>query len=142
MIFEPGRKTRLDIHTITSGLDVLPTMLHVTGQDSAAWAEGTILPPYRSADPDPNRSVYLVKANKNGQYEPLSRASVTLTKGKYKLHYYFGYKERGIDELIKLFDIEADPEELTDLSLTQKGIATELFNEIKIKLTEVNKPYI
>jgi hypothetical protein len=142
LIFEPGRKTRMDIHTPTSAVDVLPTLSHVTGHDIPDWTDGVVLPPYADTSPDPNRSVYVMKANKNNQYAPITRASLALAKGRYKLLYYFGYVDLGIDELVKLYDIEADPEELVDLYPSQKDVADELLNEIKTKLAEVNKPYL
>jgi arylsulfatase A-like enzyme len=143
VIFEPGQKTRIDVHTPTSAIDVLPTMLHVTGHQIPEWIEGEILPPYRPTEIDPERSVYVVRANDNGQFEPLNRrASLVIVKGRYKLLYYFGYKERGIDELIKLYDIEADPEELVDLYVSHRNIAEELFKELKSKLDEANQPYL
>ena len=73
LIFEPGQKTRIDVHTPTSAIDVLPTMLHVTGHQTPEWIEGEILPPYRPTEIDPERSVYVVRANDNGQFEPLNR---------------------------------------------------------------------
>ena len=45
VIFEPGRR-RSDVHAPTSAVDILPTLLHVTGQPAAGWAEGQILPPF------------------------------------------------------------------------------------------------
>lgn len=140
LIFEPGRKTAAHIHTPTSAVDLLPTLLHVTGQKAADWTEGLILPPY--AEPTPGRSVYAVKASKNGQFDPLEHASVALVKDNHKLIYYFGYQERGVDELVQLYDIQADPEEMTDLSTSQKNVSTQMLDELKTKLAEVNKPYI
>jgi arylsulfatase A-like enzyme len=84
----------------------------------------------------------VVRAAKNGPQAPLSRASTVLVKGRYKLLYFFGYRERGIDELVKLYDVEADPEELVDLSASQKDIASELLGELKAKLLQVNLPYM
>jgi hypothetical protein len=101
-----------------------------------------LLPPNADTSPDPNRNVYVMKANKNGQYAPISRASLAFIKGHYKLLYYFGYVEHGINELVKLYDIEADPEELVDLYPSQKDVADKLLNELKTKLAEVNKPYL
>jgi hypothetical protein len=63
-------------------------------------------------------------------------------KENYKLHYYFGYPEAGNAELVKLFDIQSDPEELIDLSASKKGIARELLDELKRKLRAVNEPYL
>ncbi len=137
VIFEPGRKTGMSIHTPTSAVDILPTMLHVTGREIPEWAEGQILPPYRTTEVDPGRSVFAVRANKNRQKEPINqRASLALVKGRYKLHYYFGYPERGIEELVKLYDIESDPEELVDLYASQRGTADELLAELKARLDE------
>jgi len=146
LIFEPGRKTRLDINTATSAIDLLPTLLHLTNQTIPNWAEGIILPPFASAAPAPDRKIYVMRAIKNAPDQPLTTSvSTTMIKGIYKIHYYIGYpelKKRGQDELVKLFDIEADPEELVDLSLARKEIANQLLGELKAKLAEVNKPYL
>ena len=101
-----------------------------------------MLPPFASTEPDANRSIYALQARTNGQYAPLTEASTMLVKGRYKLHYYFGYTALGIDELVKLYDIQADPEELVDLSSSQKDVAAALLRELKSKLAEVNQPYL
>ena len=142
MIFEPGRDTGLDIHEHTSAIDVLPTLSHVTGHSTPQWGEGVVLPPYAATQPDPNRNIYVVQAIHNSPNDPLTEASITLTKERYKLHYYFGYPEAGNAELVKLFDIKSDPDELVDLYSSKKGIALELFDELKRKLKEVNEPYL
>jgi len=41
-----------------------------------------------------------------------------------------------------LYDIDADPEELIDLSLSEPQITAELLGELKAKLAEMNKPYL
>lgn len=139
MIFEPGRTESLDIYDTTSAVDVLPTLAYVTGQESPAWSEGRILPPFM---PDPsNRGVYTVQAIDSDPNAPLTQASVSLARENYKLHYYFGYDEVSGEEIVKLFDIQSDPEELTDLAQSKKGIADELLDELKTKLAEVNQPY-
>ncbi len=140
LIFDPDQPARVDVHTPTSAVDLLPTLLHLTGQPIPDWTEGVVLPPY--AEPTPGRSVYAVKASKNGQFDPLAHASVALIKDNHKLIYYFGYQERGVDELVQLYDIQADPEEMTDLSTSQKNVSTQMLDELKTKLEEVNKPYI
>ncbi len=146
LIFEPGRKTRLDVNAATSAIDLLPTLLHLTHQTVPTWAEGIVLPPFASAAPDPNRSVYVMRAIKNGQDQPITDSvSMVIVKGRYKLHRYLGVaelKKYGQDELTALFDVEADPEERIDLSVTHKEIADELLAELKAKLAEANKPYL
>ncbi|MBV5323307.1 hypothetical protein JZU51_00815, partial [bacterium] len=74
--------------------------------------------------------------------EPLSQASIVLVKGRYKLHYYFGYAEIDGSELVKLFDVQDDPGEMNDLSQSQKGIASEMLNELKASLAKAEKPYL
>jgi hypothetical protein len=140
LIFEPGRTAGAHVHAPTSAVDVLPTMLHLTGHPVPDWIEGALLPPY--AEPDPNRNVYAARATKNGQQSPLTRASTTLIQERYKLLYYFGYPERGVDELVQLYDLQADPEELTDLSASHTGIADGLLDELKTRLAEVDRPYL
>ena len=64
-------------------------------------------------------------------------------KGDYKLHYYRGYTDLNLpDEIVRLFDIKSDPDELVDLAGTHKEIASELLSELKRKLDEANKPYL
>jgi hypothetical protein len=120
--------------------------MQIAGQPVPDWNEGVILPPFNSAEPDPDRSIYVLRAISNDPDKPLTdKISVALIKGKYKLHYYLGYlemKKAGLEEIVYLFDVEADPEELTDLAETRKDIADEMLKELKAKLAEVNKPYI
>lgn len=144
MIFEPGRKTGLAIQAPTSAVDLLPTLSHLTGHEIPAWTEGLLLPPYASTAQTPDRSIFVLQAQENEQYAAIDKATVILVKGKYKLIYIVGDKKIkavGLDELVQLFDIEADPEELDDLYLSHKEIATEMLAEVKSKLKEVNKPY-
>ena len=142
LIFEPGRKIGTDVYTSTSAIDLLPTLLHVTGQKIPDWTEGVVLPPYAPTSPDPNRSIYALQAYYNGQYAPLTQATTALIKGRYKLIYYFGYTKIKQGELALLFDIESDPEELVDLYSSKPEVAKELLAELKAKLAEVNKPYL
>lgn len=142
LIFEPGREVGLDIHDLTSAVDLVPTLAHVTGHPIPDWTEGVVLPPYNVAPADPERSIYALQARDNAQFAPLTRASAMLVKGRYKLQYYFGYRELGFDELVKLYDIEADPEELTDLSSLQPDIASELLAQLKPQIARADQPYL
>jgi arylsulfatase A-like enzyme len=103
------------IYANTSAVDVLPTLLHVTGHQEADWSEGVVLPPFAPEGPDPERSVYVVQAEKSEQFGPLTVATLAIRKGDYKLMYFFGYKELGGKERIELYNIKDDPEEMNDL---------------------------
>lgn len=142
VVFEPGRKTRQDIYSNTSTVDLLPTLLHVTGQKQADWSEGALLPPFSNLT-DSERSVFVVQARKNAKYGPLTGATLALIKGQYKLMDFIGYSALGAEgERIELYDLKNDPEELNDLSLSKRETTAELLNELKQKLAQVNEPYL
>lgn len=143
LIFEPGRNNRTDVYENTSAVDILPTLLYVTGQKPANWTEGVVLPPFALDEPDLERSVYVVQAEKSEQHRPLTVATVSIRKGDYKLTYFYGYEELGTDgERLELYNLKDDPEELNDLYNVEKEIAGDLLNELKTKLKEVNAPYL
>lgn len=140
MIFEPGQTAHKDIYTPTSAVDILPTLAFWNGLPIPDWAEGKVLPPYQPAD-STDRSLYALRSYTTEKNSPLKQASVALMKGHYKLHYYFDYSELNGKDLVKLYDIESDPEEMNDLAVSQSDIANELLLELKAKLADVNKPY-
>ncbi len=51
LIFEPGRNAKLNVSTPTSAIDLLPTLMHITGGDIPPWVEGGILPPFDFSHP-------------------------------------------------------------------------------------------
>lgn len=139
MIFEPGQQAGREIHNPTSAVDLMTTLLHVTGHDIPEWSEGTIMPPYASQG---DNVVYTVQARRNNVELPLTEATIMQVTGKYKLIYYIGYEQLGgRGEYYQLFDIETDPEELNDLAGTEQETALELLSSLKSKLEEVNKPF-
>jgi arylsulfatase A-like enzyme len=139
IIFEPGRQDGMDVYDYTSAIDVLPTLTYLAGEKTPDWTEGKVLPPF--ANLDSKRNIYTVQALDNDPQKPLTEASVIQVRENYKLHYYFGYSELPGGETVKLFDIKSDPEELNDLYASKKTMATELLNELKTKLQQVNAPY-
>jgi arylsulfatase A-like enzyme len=141
LILPPGNTTRTDIYSNTSAVDLLPTLLHVTGQKAADWTEGEILPPFASSAPDPERSVYAFQSYHSEQKQVLTEATAMLVKGKYKLVYYSGYRDQfGDGKMIQLFDIETDPEELNGLAGTEGEVLEKLLAELKAKFIEINEP--
>ncbi len=143
LIFEPGVQTGRDVYAHTSAIDLMPTLLHVTGHEIPAWAEGSILPPYASAPGSGTSGVMAVQARYNDPALPLTEASVMLVQDNYKLVYYTGYKElSGDKERFLLFDVQADPEELNELSQAKRETALELVNIVKTRLDESNEPYL
>lgn len=143
LIFEPGRKTGMNVYTPTSAVDVLPTLLQLSGQTVPDWIEGSVLPPYGSPGPDTHRNLFVVQAKENEQFAPLKHATVSLVKGSHKLTYFFGYERLGGNgERVELFDLETDPEELQDLYPLQKALGSALLDELKARLVVADRPYI
>ena len=61
-----------------------------------------------------------------------------MRKERYKAIHYLGYED--IESPLEIYDLEADPEELTDLS-ADKALASQMKKELDAKLNEVNLPY-
>jgi arylsulfatase A-like enzyme len=142
MIFEPGRQNGMDVHTVTSAVDVLPTLTYLAGEPAPSWTEGVVLPPFASTDQTANRNIYIARATENDANAPLTMASTIVVRENYKLHFYFGYPEVPTQGLVRLFDIKSDPEEMIDLAQSKPDTASELLNELKSKLKQVNEPYL
>jgi len=142
LIIEPGQQERRDIHTPTSAVDVLPTLLKVTGRQIPEWVEGIVLPPFSEIMPTADRPVYALDAiaSEDGTLNP---ASVMMVKGKYKLTYYYGHKQLvNNGPLFELYDLETDPEELNNLFDPNSEVSQELKSELLEKFAEANKPYL
>ena len=142
LIFEPGRSTRLDIYENTSSIDVLPSLLHLNGQEIPDWIEGELLLPFSNAKPKPDRDIFALEGKLNPQNGPITRATAMLVRGNLKLIYYFGYKElEDTGDLIEMYDLQTDPEEMNNIYLAQKDLGDELLRVIQAKITAVNLPY-
>lgn len=139
LIFEPGQTTRRDIFEKTSALDLMPTLSHLTGHQIPEWSKGEILPPHK--DKPIERDIVIMDSRANEENAPVEKGSFTLIRGSYKMIYYLGYAELDGGDYIELYDIDADPEEMNELSSTKLDIANEMLQTIKAKLAEVNEPY-
>jgi arylsulfatase A-like enzyme len=142
IVFEPGREKRVDIYSPTSAVDLLPTLLHITDKPSADWTDGQILPPFSEGSPDPNRKIYVIESKETKRNSAISQGTLALLRGKYKLVFFFGYDELNGKELVQLYDIEQDPQELNNLYPSQRSIGDALLSELKSRLAEMNKPYL
>ena len=135
----PGQQQRQDVYAPTSCVDVLPTLLHATGQPIPDWCEGQVLPPFAPEEELEGRSIYVVEAKRNAQQGPLTKATVAMIRGRHKLIHYLGYP--GYEDRWELYDLGEDPEELHDLYSPENPEAHELQAELSAKLEEVNHPY-
>jgi arylsulfatase A-like enzyme len=135
VIFEPGQTERRDVYSLTSCVDVLPTLLHLTGKEQPSWIEGNVLPPYKVIDKD--RSIYVVEAKEEAQLSPLRTATFAIIRGDYKLVYYKGYED--YDGIFQLYNLATDPDELNDLYHTDQSVVQELQEILLAKIKEANE---
>lgn len=139
-IFEPKRTSRMDIYQNTSGTDIFPTMLALSGQEIPAWIEGQVLPPFNQSNLEDMRPIYALQAKGTGKKDPIVRATVMLVEDHYKMIYYFGYRElRDTGPFIELYDVQNDPHEMHNLYLEHKTQADEMLERIKAKLADIDK---
>lgn len=140
LISRPGQQKREDIFTPTSSIDLLPTLLHQTGQTIPDWCEGEILPPFRNTPVNSERSIFMLEAKSNAKAAPLTLASFAMVKGQHKLIHYRGYQS--YENEYELYELKNDPEEREDLYASQKRTAADLTQELETKIEAVNQPYI
>ena len=138
LIFSPGQTQRVDVFDTTSAVDLLPTLAHLTGQEPPSWSEGTLLPPFASTSP---REAFALRVGGITEARRITKATAMMVRDNYKLLYYFGYSALGNKrEMVELFDILADPEELTNLYPAQRGLAEESLGVLREKLKEERLP--
>lgn len=141
VIFKPGQTSRQDVFVNTSAVDVLPTLLSLSGYKIPDWIEGEILPPFGKMISN-ERCVFALDAKLSEPLKPLKTASAMIIKGQFKLIYYFGYKVLIDGEpIIELFNVGEDPEEMNDLSPTHQTLAANLLDELKDKLKSADEAF-
>jgi arylsulfatase A-like enzyme len=137
VVSKPRQQERQDIFTPTNTIDLLPTILHVTGHSVPDWCLGQILPGLGGVD-HPDRSMYAVYPFLNSANAPLYTATIAFIKGRHKLIYLRGYE--GGDRY-EFYNLEDDPEELDDLYSVDNSVVQEMRAELEDKLDEVDRPY-
>jgi arylsulfatase A-like enzyme len=136
LISSPGQRMRKDIYTLTSNVDILPTLAHISGLPVPDWTEGEVLPGFGGEEMN-YRSVWVLEAKKNQTRGELKKASIGLLEADQKLVYYHGYKH--YQEKYEFYDLKKDPEELDNLYKTSP-IAEEMQGELDQKFGKVRLP--
>jgi arylsulfatase A-like enzyme len=127
IISRPEQSQRQDITTLTSCLDILPTIASLTGQDIPPWAGGRVLPGFDGYEEKSDRTVFALEAKSSPKFGPLKKATITAIRDQYKLIDYRGYPA---SPAMELFDLTKDPEELHNLASDQPSLVNELKQEI------------
>jgi arylsulfatase A-like enzyme len=131
IIFKPGQTEREDIHTLTSCIDLLPTLLNFTGHQVPTNLPGQILPGFGSTPIDHPRTIYALDARLNSKGNQIIDSTIMMRRGNYKLIRYSGYADRyrfynqsdklklmqiKDDVYYEIFNVENDPEDLINLA--------------------------
>lgn len=126
LISIPDMQVRRDVFTPTNSIDVLPSLLHLTGLAVPEWIQGQLLPGVGGQE-DRARSSFMVDAKDNPAYAPLKAATIALRVDQYKLIYYTGYES---EDSYELYDLESDYEELNDLYPSLPAVLNPLKEEL------------
>lgn len=134
MISIPGQKERQDVYTPTSCTDLLPTLLHLTGQSAAGWTEGKLLP--KLGGEDIPHDAYTMEARSNPKAAPITKATLSLVSGGYKMINYLGYNPG--ESIFELYDLKKDPEERENIAALDKNVLTGLQSALEAKIKAAN----
>jgi arylsulfatase A-like enzyme len=138
LVRAPAQTSRVNVEALTSNVDILPTLLSLGGREIPPSIEGRVLPEL-GGEADPERSVFSIYAKESNAFLPLSKAVATINKGGHKLIYYRGYGD--FDDTFELFDLQADPEELTNLAADDAVTAKKLKDELLDTWADADRPY-
>ncbi len=141
-IWKPGQTQRVDVFDRTSAVDIAPTVLHLAGQSAPDLCEGAVLPTFGGNDAAfADRAVFAVEAKTNSKFAPLTRGTLAMYKGPYKLIHSMGFKQLPSEGIYELYNLENDPEEMHDLFRVERGVADEMTTQLRQRLEEANAPF-
>lgn len=139
IISSPKQRARKDFSTLTSTVDIVPTLMYLSGNPVPDWCEGEVLPGL-GGNENPDRSVYALDAKSNPVNRPLENmVTAAIRNGDHKLISYIGYEEK--IKKFELFNLRHDPEEREDIYNLDKNTAASLQFELQTKLDSVNRLY-
>lgn len=135
VIWTPEQNRRTDVHHLTSCIDLIPTLLELTGKSQPAWLEGqVILPPVYAGQ---DRSIFSMELSRNAKLGKILKGSLSIVRENFKLMRYTGYD--GIDDFSELYDLASDPGELRNLIGAAPAMARILSDELDAQLQRINQ---
>lgn len=138
IVHAPGQIERTDVFSLTSNIDILPTLLSIAGKDIPPEVDGILLPGL-GGNQDETRTIFSMAAVDNSAFRPIHKAVIAMRKQEYKLIAYLGYEE--VDPPFELYDLENDPEELNNLWQVQTGILNLMKDELFDRLNAANETF-
>jgi len=138
LISAPGQQTHSDFHSLTSNLDLLPTLMQIVGKEIPDWIEGRLLPGFGGIQ-DASRSIFPMMAKDNAAFRHIKHATFTLIKGAYELFYFTGYQNH--PDSFELYNLQEDPDELHDLFRSDITAASQMKDELLDAISTANRNY-
>jgi arylsulfatase A-like enzyme len=131
LISLPHQSERHDFYLPTSCIDLLPTLLLLTGKEIPEFLEGEVLPGFMTDSSQGRSNIYALEAKLSSKQDPTRICTAAMISGQYKLIRYQGYEDELDDEL---YDLANDPEEMDDLAAVNNRLAAEMGAELNLKL--------
>ena len=127
IIHSPGQTERLNVYSLTNIIDVVPTILDLMNQNQLSISEGVALPSLGGTE-DNDRIIFSMYTQQNAKLKPLTNVTYSAIQWPYKLINYRGYQ--GYDDIVELYNLETDPDELNNLAKENHTIVGFLKGEI------------
>lgn len=128
VIHTPGQIEGTNIYSVTSAVDLVPTILHLAREPVGDNFEGQVLPGL-GGEQGSQRVVFSTHARRNAKISPLNKVTFAAIQWPWKLIEYRGYD--GLADFDELFDLENDPEELINLANEKPSIVSILKEELR-----------
>ncbi len=112
LVSVPGVRSRRDVFSPTSNVDILPTLLSIAGKEIPDWCEGKVLPGL-GGEEEAGRSIIAMDAKDNHIGLPFTKATYAVIKGENKLIHYKGYRGQ-YNDFFEFYNLQEDPEELSN----------------------------
>jgi arylsulfatase A-like enzyme len=138
LISRPRQRVREDVHALTSSVDLLPTIAHLTGNPIPDWTEGRLLPTL-GGEPDEERSVFSMDAKFNSSFGPFVNYSMSLTRGAHRLTYYCYPKDDY--QKFEFYDLAVDQQEMIDLYSSSPALSLQMKDELLQSVEDTNKRF-
>lgn len=133
IISKPGQQSRVDVYELTNTVDIVPTLLEVTGHPIPKNIEGQVLPGFRE-NAEEDRIIYSMNTAGSNAFSPMQIASIAMLQGDYKLIEYIGHND--LEKSYELYNLRKDPEEMEDLSLSHVDVAKNMRTILKSKIEQ------
>ena len=138
MVHAPGQSSQVDVNQYTSNVDVLPTLLSLTGKQIPQELDGRVLPEL-GGTVDSTRPIFSMFSAENPAFSPLKRAAISMRRGDHKLIAYLGYEP--LDGVFELYNLADDPQELADVAGKDTSTLNSMKDEFLQHLSQANLPY-